>query len=103
MNTENDVEIHVEGGAYCGPAKCEFSIQDGSFDHEFGTEEITEVALDEVGCDNLLFFPTSDPNSDGEKMTAAQIEEAEEIILGDPEKYINFPHHYDVAEYHSGY
>lgn len=103
MNIEKEVEVHVDGGVYCGLAKCEFSIQDGSFDHAFGTEEITEVALDEVNCDDLLFFPLSDPSGDGVKMTADQIEEVENIILGDPEKYISFPHHYDIAEYHSEY
>lgn len=103
MNQEHDIEIHVDGGVYSGPVDCEFSIEDNSFDHEFGTQEEISVVLDEVDCDNILFFPESDDSGEGQKSTPAQVAQAEEIILSDPEKYINFPHHYDIAEYHSGF
>ena len=82
MQDIQDIEIEVEGGVVAGNVEVEFGIEDNSFDHEFGTEYQFDTILsdEEIGIDDLRFFPYENDDENGLELTASQQEEVRHLI-----------------------
>ena len=94
---ENYIEVEIEGGILTGTANANWIIQDDSFDHAFGTEEVVNVVLERIeGIDDALFG--SYESDDDTKATPEQIKEAISLIEGNSEKYLGTPDIEDVRE-----
>lgn len=93
---EIEIETQDQAGVICGEVHVFWTIEDNSFDHEFGTRQEYAVVLDESeGFDlsDLRFYPYENEGK-GQKLTKEQEEEIEGCL----ESELTAPDLNDIAE-----